>query len=330
MSMVYLKSPSTDPKFNLALEQYVFDSMDRSKEYFMLWQNNNTVVVGKNQNTFAEVDAQKVEEHNITVVRRLSGGGAVYHDMGNLNFTFVMDAKEASELDIKLFCQPVASLLQKLEVDAQVNGRNDITIEGKKFSGNSQYLKEGRIMHHGTLMFDSNLDVVAGVLNVAADKFQSKAAKSVKSRVTNIKPYLKSEVSLDEFQNQLVEYIFCETPIEYYELTQKDIEKINEIKIERYDKWQWNYGKSPEYTTKKECRIEGCGKIEGHMNIKDGKIIDLKFYGDFFGIGDTEELAEVLIGVEIKRDALEFALETIDITKYFHGIEMKEFIDILL
>ena len=330
MSMVYLKSPSTDPAFNLALEQFVFDKLDRSKEYFMLWQNNNAVIVGKNQNTFGEVNPKVVEERNVKVIRRLSGGGAVYHDLGNLNFTFIMDAKDASDLDIKLFCQPVASLLQNLGADAQVNGRNDITIDGKKFSGNSQYLKEGRIMHHGTIMFDSNLDVVAGVLNVAGDKFQSKAAKSVKSRVTNVKPYLKEGTTLEAFQTQLVSYIFGDSTVETYELTEKDITEIEKIKAERYGQWDWNYGKSPEYSVQKERRIDGCGKIEAHMNTKDGKIVEVKFYGDFFGVCDHNEISTALEGCELKRETLQQALGNKEIDKYFHGLTTEQFIDILL
>ncbi len=330
MSMVYLKSPNTDPAFNLALEQYVFDKMDRSKEYFMLWQNNNAVIVGKNQNTFGEVNPKVVEEKGVKVIRRLSGGGAVYHDLGNLNFTFIMDAKDASDLDIKLFCQPVASLLQNLGVDAQVNGRNDITIDGKKFSGNSQYLKEGRIMHHGTIMFNSDLDVVAAVLNVAGDKFQSKAAKSVKSRVTNVKPYLKENLTLEEFEKQLAAYVFGKMPIETYELTENDMNEIKKIKDERYARWDWNYGKSPEYTVQKERRIDGCGKIEAYMNTKDGKIAEIKFYGDFFGVCDHGELSRILEGYELKKEALKYALENTDIEKYFHGLSMEQFIDILL
>ncbi len=330
MSMVYLKSPSTDPAFNLALEQFVFDRMDRSKEYFMLWQNNNAVIVGKNQNTFGEVNPKVVESRGIQVIRRLSGGGAVYHDLGNLNFTFIMDAKEVCDLDIKLFCQPVASLLQKLGVDAQVNGRNDIIIDGKKFSGNSQYLKEGRIMHHGTILFDSDLDVVASVLNVAGDKFQSKAAKSVKSRVTNVKPYLKEEETLDSFQTQLVSYIFEGTPFETYELTAEDMAEIEKIKAARYGQWDWNYGKSSEYSVIKERRIDGCGKIEAHMNTKDGKIVEVQFYGDFFGVCDPGELSAILEGCALKREALTQTLGNTEIEKYFYGLSPAQFIDILL
>lgn len=330
MSMIYLESTSNDPAFNLALEQYVFDNMDRNHEYFMLWQNDNAVIVGKNQNTFGEVNQKSIENRNVSVIRRLSGGGAVYHDMGNLNFTFIMDAKDAGGLDIKLFCEPVAALLRSLGVDAQVNGRNDITIEGKKFSGNSQYLKEGRVMHHGTIMFNSNLDTVAEVLNVAGDKFQSKAAKSVKSRVTNVKPYLKDEVTLQDFKKMLVEYISENEPMTEYAWTDADMAVVEEIKKERYGTWQWNYGKSPAYSVQKERRIDGCGKIEAHMNTEKGIIQDIKFYGDFFSLFDHDELSAKLVGAELKKENLLAALEGVEIANYFHGLSKEEFVDILL
>ncbi len=328
--MIYIDSPSTDPAFNLALEQYVFDHMDRNQEYFMLWQNANTVVIGKNQNAFAEVNQKIADEKNISVVRRLSGGGAVYHDLGNLNFTFILDAKDATDLDIRLFCQPIADMLLSLNVPAQVNGRNDITIEGKKFSGNSQYLKQGRIMHHGTLMFQSDLSVVADVLNVSADKFQSKAAKSVKSRVTNIAPYLPADFTLEKFKALLLKHILKTETVEPYVFSEAELAAIEQIKKDRYDKWEWNYGSSPAYNVEKSRRFEGCGKIEVHMNTENGTITDLQFFGDYFGVSDSAELAQMLKGVKLERSALEKCLAACPIEQYFHGLEKEAFISLLL
>jgi len=328
--MILILSPSTDPAFNLALEQYVFDHMDRSQEYFMLWQNENTVVIGKNQNAFSEVRHKVAREKNITVVRRLSGGGAVYHDAGNLNFTFILDAKNTAELDLHLFCRPIADMLQSLGVPAEINGRNDMTIEGRKFSGNAQYLKQGRIMHHGTLMFQSDLSVVADVLNVSQDKFLSKAAKSVKSRVTNIAPYLKEPLSLEEFKELTAKYILKTDRITPYEFSPAEIAAIDKIKAERYATYEWNYGYSPAYAVVKKRYFENCGLLEIHMNCEEGIIRDLKFYGDFFGLKDPALLAEALIGQPLERNALEEVFQSQQISEFFHGIKQEDFLSCLL
>ena len=173
MPWSYIDVKSTDPAFNLALEQYVFDTLPRDRNWFLLWRNRNAIVIGRHQNTLAEINEAAVREHNVTVVRRLSGGGAVYHDLGNLNFTFIQDASQRGQLDMGLFCRPVAQALQTMGVDAQVNGRNDITIDGQKFSGNSQYVREGRVMHHGTILYDSDLDMVSQVLRADPEKIQA-------------------------------------------------------------------------------------------------------------------------------------------------------------
>ena len=182
--MIFIESDCHDPYFNLAMEQYVFDRLPREEDYFMLWPNENTIVVGKYQNTAAEVNASFVREHKIPVARRLSGGGAVYHDLGNINYTFITDAQKGSRLNFEKFCRPLVRVLQSLGVPAQVSGRNDVTIEGMKCSGSSQYIREGRIMHHGTILFDSDLDVLGKALIVPEDKIVSKGVASVRSRVT--------------------------------------------------------------------------------------------------------------------------------------------------
>lgn len=219
MKLSYLDLMTTDPSYNLAMEQYVFDCLPRDRMYFMLWQNDNAIIVGKYQNTISEINEQAVRERGIRVVRRLSGGGAVYHDMGNLNFTFITDAGGSSALDMKLFCAPVVRTLAALGVKAEVNGRNDITIDGKKFSGNSQYLRQGRVMHHGTIMFDSDLSVVGEALRVDPTKIQTKGIRSVRSRVTNVAEHLPERVTLPEFRRILLENILRENQGEEYPLT---------------------------------------------------------------------------------------------------------------
>ena len=328
--MIFIASPSTDPAFNLALEQYVFDHMDRGQEYFMLWQNDNAVIIGKNQNTLAEIRHQTVREKNISVVRRLSGGGAVYHDLGNLNFTFILDAKDAANLDLHLFCQPIVALLQKLGVPAEANGRNDIAIDGKKFSGNSQYLKQGRIMHHGTLLFQSDLSIVADVLNVSADKFHSKATKSVRSRVTNIAPYLKEPLSLEEFRSLVAQHILQTDELQSYVFSEEELAAIEKIKAERYDTHAWNYGYSPACQIVKKRYFEQCGMLEIHMDYEKGSIRKLQFFGDFFGIRDTSLLADALIGLPLEREALLPVLEKYTISDFFHGMDTERFLSYLL
>ena len=264
--MNYLNLKTTDPAFNLAVEEYVFDYLPRDRMYVMLWQNDNAIIIGKNQNTLAEINEAYVKQQGIRVVRRLSGGGAVYHDMGNLNFTVIADAQGES-LNFGRFCALVVKTLQRLGVKAQINGRNDMTIDGKKFSGNAQYLRQGRVMHHGTILFDSNASVLANALQVDEAKIQAKGVKSVRGRVTNVRPCLPVDMTLPQFRQVLLDTILEENPGEEYVLTEKDLEMVEKLKRERYDTWAWNYGQSPACTKRAEWRaaarwkhLSPCGK----------------------------------------------------------------------
>ncbi|NCE64876.1 lipoate--protein ligase [Pseudoflavonifractor sp. 524-17] len=329
--MYYIESPSHDPHFNLALEQYVFDRLDRSQGYFMLWQNDNAIIVGKHQNTTAEINAPYVKERQISVVRRLSGGGAVYHDLGNINFTFIADAGDVAKFDFSTFCRPVVKALRSFGVPAEINGRNDMTVDGKKFSGNSQYMKHNRVMHHGTIMFDSDLEVVGQALAVSKDKIQSKGLKSVRSRVTNIKPYIQGDVSTQEFFRTLRDFMSEEYQLQPYPLAQADLEAVRALQAEVYDKWEWNFGRSPAFQIQKERRVEGCGKLEVHMDVaKGGAITALAFYGDYFGNGDSAELAQRLTGQPLEENALRAALADTDIGLYFNKMDLDTFLSILL
>ena len=318
--MDYIASTSTDPRWNLALEQYVFDCLDRSRSYFMLWQNHNTIVVGKNQNTVAEINNDFVRQHDITVVRRLSGGGAVYHDLGNLNFTFITDADKMDGIDLHMFCVPIVETLRSFGVQAEISGRNDITVDGKKFSGNSQYIREGRVMHHGTIMFDSDLTMVSRALQVDREKILSKGIKSVVSRVTNLRPYLPDGVTLDCFRQRLLDYLSAAEPLHPLTLTPEDLRRIDAIRDARYATWDWNYGRSPAYTDRRRQRFDGCGQVEVALSVEGGRLTDIQFFGDFFGSGDTAQLSQLLRGCTYRRDAVQSLLETIDLERYIHNL----------
>lgn len=328
--MIYIKSPSIDPHFNLALEQYVFDEMDRSQEYFMLWQNDNAIIIGKHQNTVREINSSYVKEHDISVVRRLSGGGAVYHDLGNLNFTFIVSENGLEQFDFGSFCRPIVKALGHFGVKAEINGRNDMTIDGKKFSGNSQYAKQGRVMHHGTILYDSNLETVSHALQVSADKIVSKGVQSVRSRVTNVRNYMEKDVPIGEFWEMLLQDMSAETPMEFYTLTEADLERVRQIQKERYDTWEWNYGNSPAYAIVKERRFDGCGKLEVHMNVEKGMITAFDVFGDYFGNGDKDQLRQHLLGVKLTEEALKEALQSLNISDYFCYLEKEQFLDLLL
>ena len=333
MQLCYIESKSDDPMYNLALEQYVFDELPKDRQYFMLWQNNNAIIIGKNQNTVEEINREKVKKHDVKVVRRLSGGGAVYHDMKNLNFTFIADSGDMDELDMKVFVKPIIATLKECGINAQMTGRNDIVIDSKKFSGNSQYIKHGRVMHHGTIMFDSNLDFVQKVLSVSKDKIQSKGLKSVRSRMTNIKEHLTEDMSLEDFKDALKNNVFSGVDgvdIEEYHITDKDNEQINKIKEVRYATWEWNYGYSPKYSIIKEDRIKDCGKIELHLDIKDGRIQGLYAYGDYFGSGDISELENILKGRKLIEEDISDALQDVNISHYFNNMDKQAFFKLIL
>lgn len=327
--MYYLESSETDPHFNLALEQYVFDGLPQEHEYFMLWRNDNAIIVGKHQNTAGEINAAYVREKGIRVARRLSGGGAVYHDLGNVNFTFIVNSRNLGSFDFASFCRPVARALAGLGVTAEINGRNDMTIDGKKFSGNAQYCKRGRVMHHGTVLYDSDLGVVGEALVVPKDKIESKGLKSVQSRVTNVKAHMREDIPVERFIAALRDAMFRENDLVPYPLTPEDLAAVKKLQREVYDTWEWNFGASPAYSIRKERRIEGCGKVEVFMNVERGVITELAFRGDYFGNRDTTDLAGLLTGRRVEEADLSAAVAGVDIGEYFHNLDERTFLAIL-
>lgn len=325
--MIRIVNDHTDPRINLAVEEYALNYLDPSQDYVILWQNEPTVVVGRNQNTVAEVNGPFIKERGINVVRRLSGGGAVYHDWGNLNFTFIVDADKEMVSNFEYFTKPVIEALASLGVKAEFSGRNDITIDGKKFSGNAQYWSKNRLLHHGTIMFNSDLDVVQEALNVKADKLQSKGVKSVRSRVTNIYPYLPNPISIEEFQEILLKFLIPGERQDYI-LSAEEWAIVHKLKEERYAKWEWNYGASPECEMEKERRFAG-GKLELKLNVVEGLIQGLKIFGDFFGRRDVAELEQLLNGRQYRESAVAEALEQVEFEEFFFGITREDFLQCL-
>jgi len=324
----YLDLTTTDPAWNLAVEEYVFDCLPKDRMYVMLWQNDHAIIIGKHQNTLAEINESYVKQQGIRVVRRLSGGGAVYHDMGNLNYTIIADAQK-DNLDFGRFCDIVIRALAKAGVQAERNGRNDMTIDGKKFSGNAQYVRNGRIMHHGTILFDSNMSVLAGALQVDPAKIQAKGIKSVRSRVTNVRPYLPEDLTLEQFRAFLLESILEEFPGEKYELNEADIAAIAASKENRYGTWEWNFGYSPACTVTKKQRFDGCGSVEAYINMEKGCIQNISFRGDFFAAEDPTVLASALEGCPLEEAALAQRLQKYDISRYFMGLNKEAFVQLL-
>ena len=329
--MLYLiKSPSHDPYLNLALEQLLFDKLDKGSRYLMLWQNENTIVVGKYQNTYREINPQFVEEQGIRVVRRLSGGGAVYHDLGNLNYTFIDDAGDVAEIRFDLFCRPVVALLQSLGVPAQLQGRNDMTVDGKKFSGSAQYVKSGRVMHHGTLLFDSDLTVLSRALQVSADKIESKGIASVRSRVCNLKEYLPAGYSLADFERDLFSAFARDEDVSEYTFTAEDMEKARQLKAGLYETWDWNYGRSPQCSMEKSRRLEGVGSVQVSLDLKNGCIENIHFSGDFFAPEEPEALSALLKGCPFHREGLKQALGGKSPAAWFRGLDFDAFAALIL
>lgn len=320
----------TDPRVNLAIEEYVLKNMDIEKDdYLLFYINQPSIIIGKNQNTIEEINTDYVEENGIIVVRRLSGGGAVYHDLNNLNFSFLTKDDGNSFNNYKKFTQPVVDALANLGVNSELSGRNDILAEGKKVSGNAQYSTRGRMFSHGTLMFNLDIDAVVNSLKVKQDKIESKGIKSVRSRVANIIDFLPEKITVEQFRLEILKSIFGgEENIQYYELTEEDWANIDEISKNRYQQWDWNYGKSPRFNIQKTHRFPS-GGIDIRLEVNKGIIEELTIFGDFFGVGDVEEIEQLLVGTKYDRTAINEKLQEVDIPKYFGGISAEDFLQVI-
>lgn len=325
--MKVLKSNSTDPYFNMAMEEYFLDTFPG--ECIILWRNQNTVVVGRNQNSLEEIDPEYVRTHQIAVVRRLTGGGAVFHDLGNINFTVIQADQEGLFSDYAYFTKPVCAFLQTLGIKATLSGRNDLLIDGMKFSGNAQTRRSGKIMHHGTLMFDTDAALLAGALKPSKIKIESKSIKSVKSRVTNILPHLQQHMTPESFLDALFSYFLSALPdTEPYQMTKDDCVAIQTLRDKKYSTWEWNYGTSPRYTTQRANKFP-FGIVDVRSIVENGRITAIKIYGDFFGTREISDLETALLGIPHERAALLTALSSVPLADYISGMDPESFAALL-
>lgn len=324
--MIFIYNKSLDPYYNLAAEEYLVKNSN--DEIFMLWQNDNTIVIGRNQNTLSEINYDYVKENNINVVRRMSGGGAVFHDIGNINFTFILNS-EGDFSNYEKFTNPIIEFLKTLGVEAALSGRNDLVIGDKKISGNAQYMYKNRILHHGTLLYSAEGNKLANSLRVSEDKIKSKGIKSVKSRVTNIADHIDNPFDAHEFIKRLSEFmrkngnISCEYDLE------NDRMHIKKLRDEKYATWDWNFGYSPKYTFNKKERFT-FGSVEICMNVSSNGIIeDIKIFGDFFSKNDIKELETLIKGKKHEHSEINHLLSSLNISDYISGITSGEFLKLL-
>ncbi|XID90163.1 lipoate--protein ligase [Paenibacillaceae bacterium WGS1546] len=321
----------TDPTLNLALEEYILRSLPDTDDYLLFYMNEPSIIIGKNQNTVEEINAEYVERNGIRVVRRLSGGGAVYHDLGNLNFSFIMKDDGKSFHNFKKFTEPVVRALRGMGVEAELSGRNDLQVGERKISGNAQFSTKGKMFSHGTLLFDSEIENVVSALKANAEKYVSKATKSIRSRVANISEFLREPMTIEQFRTRLLASLFeGEKEIPYYELSEQDWDNVRKLADERYRSWEWNYGRSPAFNVRQTKRIEGAGTFDVRLQVEDGVIAGATIFGDFFGRGDSAELAAKFVGVRYEAEALGRLLDDVDLPFYVGPVTKEQWLELML
>ena len=326
--MRYIKNVSTNPYYNMAFDEYCLESLSINEPVFYLWQNRPAVIVGFNQEVNTEVNLDYLKENGIDLVRRVTGGGAVYHDLGNLNYTIV-GRSEDLERDYPEYASIMAKALQSLGVPATLSGRNDILVEGRKVSGFAKRVCKNRLMVHGTLMYNVDVDVLTKVLNPSNTKLQSKGIASVRSRVANLCEYLPNIPDIQTFSKQLEEILSHQYQDTEYQLSEEDLANIQLLTDQKFATWEWNYGRSPKATLTHSARL-ACGTVEIHLTLAENRISSCRFGGDFLGNLPATDLESALIEVIYNTENIQKRLSSFTISDYFDGVAMEELIKLIL
>lgn len=316
---------TTDPYYNLAVEEYLF--LNAEDDIFMLWQNENTVVIGKNQNAFAELDMSLAREKGIRIARRITGGGAVYHDMGNLNYTYISTQKQQNQLDFSTFCAPIIGFLRSVGIDAELSGRNDIVVGEKKISGNAQHSASGRVLHHGTLLYNSDLSALSSVLRADGEKLKAKAIRSVSSRVMNLSEILPLEGGVGELAEKIMASV-----TETFDGEIVDAPQNSEIdalaKRNRSDEWIFpRRAFLSQYTLTNKKRYP-FGSVEINLSMSGENIESASIGGDFFGNEPVAYIEELLSGARCEE--VKSRLAGVAVDRYIFGMtenELAELVD---
>jgi len=317
----------TDPRLNLAIEEHLLRNVKVAEPILLFYINEPSVIIGRNQNTLEEIDPDYIKKHGIHVVRRLSGGGAVFHDFGNLNFSFITSGREDLH-NFHKFTQPVVNVLRGMGIDAELRAKSSLFANNKKISGNAQFLTGDRMFSHGTLLFDSNIEMLLHALNPRQMKIESKAVQSVRSVVMNLREVLPPEMDVYAFRETLLQGIFGISAIPAYELTDEDWRMIYQLSAERYQTWEWNVGRSPRFNVQKTKRFP-IGKVDIRIDVERGRIKGIKVFGDFAGTRLVAELETLLLGVQYDKNVLAEALKDYDVSPFFGELETGAFLDLL-
>jgi lipoate-protein ligase A len=322
--MLCIESNTHDPFFNLASEEYLLKSFQ--EDLFLLYRNKPSIVVGKHQNTLAELNLSYVLEHGITVARRISGGGTVYHDLGNLNFAFITTGEEGHLVDYKKFTHPLIEAMKWMGIQVSLGSRNELLLNKLKISGTASHVHKQRVLHHGTLLFSASMDHLSMALKASQGKFRDRAVKSIPSPVTNIREHLVDKMGIGDFQNRIMEYILKSMDrSSRYDYNHEDLRSINSLVDRKYGTWEWNFGYSPRYEFRKTLTCND-GTVLLQMQVERGVIRGVSLTGDFMSTRQVHALEEKLTGIIHDPEAIRRKISGIRVQDYITGLDNEELI----